>query len=209
MNKTHEVLDVLDWVSGQPTGNTVLRTEAHKRGIPHKAMHLWVYARWEGRLVLLFQQRSFEKPNFPGFFGPTVGGHVSSGEGQEALVREAEEEIGIQVNPGQMEFLGYNPFHFSLGPGYEDFEWIEDWRCFSQLPPESYRFFDQEVIGMLAIEPQALALVPQGPQRAIFFDGSLRRELTVQVEDFVSGLFDSPLFPALVQPIPFVAPPVN
>lgn len=205
MSKAQEVLDELDWETGQATGRQVLRGDAHRRGVPHKAMHLWVYTRLEGRLAVLLQQRSFKKPNFPGQFGPTVGGHVTSGEGLEALVREADEEIGLQVAPKQMERLGYNRFHFSLPGGYEDYEWIEDWRCFAEQPLENYCFQDGEVIGMLAIYPEALALAQDQPQKALFFAGTERKEVQVSYADFVTGLYESPLFGALVRPAPFSA----
>ncbi|MDT8445908.1 MAG: NUDIX domain-containing protein [bacterium] len=204
MTKTQEVLDELDWKTGLPTGRQVLRGDAHRQGIAHRAMHLWVYTRLEGRLVLLFQQRSFEKPNFPGQFGPTVGGHVTSGEGIEALTREAQEEIGLVVLPAQMERLGYNPFHFSLPGGYEDYEWIEDWRCFANQPLADYRFCDNEVIGMLAIEPHRLELARREPQEALYFAGAERSPVQVSYLDFVTGLFESPLFAALVNPPPFL-----
>jgi len=200
MSNATEILDVLDWLTGQPTGSTVTRKMAHLQGIPHKAVHLWVYTQIQGRWVLLFQQRSFEKKNFPGLFGPTVGGHVTSGEGEESLVREAQEEVGLDIELHQMEKLGYNPYHFSLPGGYEDFEWIEDWRTVSDLPLDRYRFLDGEVIGMLAIELDRLIQLQYEPQKALFFSGSNQEERLVSAEQFVDGMFESPLFAELSHP---------
>jgi len=201
MSNSTEILDVLNWKTGEPTGGTVTRKVAHLEGIPHKAMHLWVYSEVQGTMVLLFQQRSYEKQNFPGQFGPTVGGHVTTGEGTEALLREAEEEVGLGVGLGQIEKMGYTPCHHSLPGGYQDFEWIEDWRVFSEQPFDQYVFNDGEVIGMLAIGLPELINLPSGPQNAVFFAGEQQREVEVSAEEFVDGLFESPLFAALSNPV--------
>ena len=200
MNSDTEVLDVLDWKTGKKTGQTILRGEAHRQGVPHQAMHLWVYTLFEDQLYLLFQQRSFKKKNFPGQFGPTVGGHVGSGEGLQTLVREASEEVGLKVSLNDMEYLGYNPFHFSLPGDYEDREWIEDWRCLSNQPLNQYRFNDGEVIGLAMIKPEDLLDAGHHPTQVRFFDGKKTQILRIEPDQWVEGLFESPMFPLLAQP---------
>ncbi|OGG98168.1 MAG: hypothetical protein A2508_04085 [Candidatus Lambdaproteobacteria bacterium RIFOXYD12_FULL_49_8] len=199
MNPEDEYLDILDWPTGQKTGGQVVRRVAHQEGVPHKAMHLWVYTWVEGQLRLLFQQRSFVKRNFPGQFGPTVGGHVAAGEGQEALVREAWEEIGLKVGLKEMSYLGYNPFHFSLPGGYEDFEWIEDWRCVSAQRLEDYRFRDGEVIGLAMVNPGDLIRAKGEAIAAQLFDGNSLSEVLIKPNQWVEGLFDSPIFGRLLK----------
>lgn len=56
-------------------------------------VHLHVFNR-EGEIYL--QKRSAEKDILPGYWDTAVGGHVADGETpEEALVREAREEIGL------------------------------------------------------------------------------------------------------------------
>ena len=72
----------------------------------HPVVHLHLIDR-EGRLYL--QKRSMNKHFYPGWWDTAVGGHVSYGElAQEALYREAWEELGLQAfNP---IFLGAYPY---------------------------------------------------------------------------------------------------
>jgi isopentenyldiphosphate isomerase len=97
-----EHLDVLD-EAGMPTGEVKPRDRVHADGDWHRAFHLWVVR--EGRLVLL-QRRARGKDLEAGKLDVTVGGHLSTGETVLDAVREAEEEIGLALRPGQLTFLG-------------------------------------------------------------------------------------------------------
>ena len=74
-----EVLDIVD-ESGQPTGETVSREEAHREGILHRTAHVWVVREERGRTEILLQKRSEEKDSFPGMYDTSSAGHISAGE---------------------------------------------------------------------------------------------------------------------------------
>lgn len=97
-----EFLELLD-ETGQPLAVGKARAQVHADGDWHRAFHLWVVR--EGRLVLL-QRRSKRKDFEAGKLDVTVGGHVRVGETLVDVVREAEEEIGLSVRPGQLTYLG-------------------------------------------------------------------------------------------------------
>ena len=60
----------------------------------HPVVHLHIIDRF-GRIYL--QRRSPSKELYPGFWDTAVGGHVTYGEtAEEALYREAEEELGLR-----------------------------------------------------------------------------------------------------------------
>jgi len=97
-----EPLELLD-DNGLPLGRGKARARVHLDGDWHRAFHLWVVR--EDRLVL-FQRRAAGKDLEPGKIDVTVGGHVRVGETLVDVVREAEEEIGLAVRPGDLTFLG-------------------------------------------------------------------------------------------------------
>jgi len=68
----------------------------------HPVVHLHLIDRL-GRIYL--QKRSMDKDLLPGYWDTAVGGHVTYGElAQEALYREAEEELGLTAfNPVFLE----------------------------------------------------------------------------------------------------------
>ncbi len=96
-----EVLEVLD-ESGAPTGASKARAEVHRDGDWHRAFHLWVMHP-DGHALL--QRRSRDKDLAGGKVDVSVAGHVRPGETVLDLLREAEEEIGLTLRPGAIEFL--------------------------------------------------------------------------------------------------------
>ncbi len=101
MLESDEYLDVLD-DSGLPTGQTKRRAEVHADGDWHRSFHLWIVK--EQRFVLM-QRRSAGKDLEPGRIDVSVGGHFSAGETLLDVLREAEEELGLQLRPKDIEYL--------------------------------------------------------------------------------------------------------
>ncbi len=101
-SEADEQLDVLD-ENGLPSGRTKGRRDVHRDGDWHRAIHIWVVR--EERLVVL-QRRAFTKDLEPGKLDVSVGGHYRAGELFIDGLREAHEEIGLTLRPGQLEYLG-------------------------------------------------------------------------------------------------------
>jgi len=99
---TLEPLDVLDEL-GNPTGEVKPRGAVHEDGDWHRAIHIWVVR--EGNMVLL-QRRANTKDLEPGKLDVSVGGHVRASELFLDAIREAEEELGLALRPGQLAYLG-------------------------------------------------------------------------------------------------------
>lgn len=92
-----ELFDIVD-EDGTPTGVAKPRAAVHRDGDWHRAFHLWlVWRDSSGRARVLFQRRSATKDTWPGKLDVAVGGHLRAGEGLEHVVREVEEELGIQT----------------------------------------------------------------------------------------------------------------
>lgn len=90
-----ELLPVVDELD-RPVGRAT-RHEVHRRGLRHRAVHIFVYNR-TGELFL--QKRSRHKDVFPGRWDSSAAGHVEAGRSyDETARRELEEELGIAAQP--------------------------------------------------------------------------------------------------------------
>lgn len=90
---------------GEKTGETVERDEAHKHGICHRVIHLWIINSCN---EILIQQRSASKDAGANLWYVSVGGHIESSESIEStLIRETKEELGLNILPfiNSLEFL--------------------------------------------------------------------------------------------------------
>lgn len=58
-----ELFDICD-EQGNPTGDTVERSEAHAKGICHRTAHIWIAKQENGRYKVLLQKRSMDKDSF-------------------------------------------------------------------------------------------------------------------------------------------------
>ena len=98
-----EFLDILT-ETGVPTGATIDKADAHRTGAWHRAAHLWILTPG-GRLLL--QRRALTKENWPGKWDVSVAGHVDAGESAaEAAVREAREELGLEIGAAELTHIG-------------------------------------------------------------------------------------------------------
>lgn len=83
------------------------RKEVHQKGLWHPVVHCWMYAKQDDQIWFYFQKRSEIKDDFPGYYDIGSTGHVADQEtAQEAVVREAEEEMGIRMEEDRLHYLG-------------------------------------------------------------------------------------------------------
>ena len=97
-----EYVDILDEVTGVVIGETISKKEAHKSGVWHGSVHIWIIS--EDKKRILLQKRCADKDLFPNMWDISVGGHISAGE--DSLIsakRELSEELGL--NPEEFDFL--------------------------------------------------------------------------------------------------------
>ncbi len=101
-----EFLDIVD-ESGQLTGKTVSRQDAHEYGILHRTAHVWVVREQNGHTEVLLQKRSEEKESYPGMYDTSSAGHIPAGEEPlPSALRELSEELGISAAPDQLQYAG-------------------------------------------------------------------------------------------------------
>lgn len=100
-----EYIDIVT-ETGEPTGKVALKSEAHKNGWFHNTIHLWLYT-VKGEILL--QQRSHKKDIYPLLWDVSAAGHIDAGESFEsAAIRETHEELGLLLNPENLNKIGVN-----------------------------------------------------------------------------------------------------
>ena len=117
-----EIFDIVD-ENGMPTGETVERKEAHRKGIPHRTSHVWLVRRHDGEVQILLQKRCTTKDSYPGCYDISSAGHIPAGaDFIPSALRELKEELGLNVKAEELidcgtrkvsvddEFYG-EPFH--------------------------------------------------------------------------------------------------
>lgn len=122
-----EFFDICD-ESGQPTGQMVERSIAHRDGILHRTVHIWVTRQQDGKQQILLQKRSAQKDSFPGMYDTSSAGHIQAGdEPLESAVRELREELGITADVEQFRFIGNFRVNYALefhGEMFRDDEFV-------------------------------------------------------------------------------------
>lgn len=95
-----DIIDENDTLIGQ----TADYETVHAKGLWHRGAHVLLYT--EDRKVVV-QQRSTKLSIYPGLYEVSVGGGVDAGESPEnAAIREVHEELGIQLTPDDLTFVG-------------------------------------------------------------------------------------------------------
>jgi len=98
-----ERLDVLN-AAGEKTGVSKPRSEVHRDGDYHRAVHVWIYSESTGELLL--QRRADCKDSWPGKWDISSAGHISAGDSSLfSAQRELEEELGIKLPVNAFEML--------------------------------------------------------------------------------------------------------
>ncbi|KAK8838583.1 hypothetical protein M9Y10_033215 [Tritrichomonas musculus] len=97
-----EYFDILD-ENGEKTGRTKLRSEVHRDGDWHKAVHIWIL---NDKGDVLLQRRCPTKDSHPNCLDISCAGHLSAGDDSiTAAVRELKEELGIDASPSDLKFI--------------------------------------------------------------------------------------------------------
>lgn len=167
----NEMLEEWDWETARPTGRSVARGEAHRRGIPHEGVHLWV-VRLGGEPEVLFQRRAHIKEMYPDCLDITVGGHVPFGVHENKIQKEAMEEIGVAPSDSELIDLGY--FRYEEVDGelfHREFQRVYLFADTRSL--DGYHFNDGEVDGIYAVKLSDLERMMRGDHqfRVDGFDG--------------------------------------
>lgn len=94
-----EDFDLLD-ENGNKTGKTKLRTEVHRNGDWHKAVHIWII---NNKGDVLLQRRCATKDSDSNMLDISSAGHLSVGDDSlTGAIRELKEELNLDVNKEEL-----------------------------------------------------------------------------------------------------------
>lgn len=99
-----ELLDIYD-DAGRHLG-VKARPDVHRDGDWHRTFHLWICGRDAGGEFVILQRRGDDREFFPGLLDVAVAGHLAAGEDVSHGVREAEEELGLDIAFTALHRLG-------------------------------------------------------------------------------------------------------
>lgn len=97
-----EYFDLLD-ENGNKTGKIKLRTEVHRDGDWHKAVHIWII---NNKGDILLQRRCATKDSNPNMLDISSAGHLSAGDNSlSGAIRELKEELNLDVDKEDLQFI--------------------------------------------------------------------------------------------------------
>ncbi|MCC0635366.1 MULTISPECIES: NUDIX hydrolase [unclassified Clostridioides] len=87
---------------GIKTGNVIERDNSIEEGYYHLAVEVWIV---NSNFQVLIQKRSENKKTLPNIWGMTTGCIVSGEESLDGAIREAKEEIGIDISKDEIKIF--------------------------------------------------------------------------------------------------------
>lgn len=92
------------------------RSLVHRDGDLHPTAHLWIVKRKDMGIFVLLQKRASEKKIYPACYDVSAAGHVSQGtEFRATAVKEAYEELGLEIPENKLENIGSHKSSYSNG----------------------------------------------------------------------------------------------
>ncbi|SMC07445.1 Isopentenyldiphosphate isomerase [Rubrobacter radiotolerans DSM 5868] len=186
-------MDILD-ERGEKTGETRLKSEAHRDGLWHRCFHCWIVrpgppGKEAEEATLLLQRRASVKDTWPGLLDVSVGGHLSSGESPLDGRREIHEELGLSVGPERLIPLGERRVERRIPQG-TDREFHEVFLLLDGTHPLDLRLQPEEVDSVVEVRLRDAARLAAGesvPATEHRVAAGESRERSISLNDFVAG----------------------
>ena len=137
-----ELIDVLD-AHGNYTGESIMKSEAHRNGVFHPSIHVWLYTK---KGEILIQQRAKNKDTHPGLWDVSVAGHIGAGEDiLKSAIREVQEEIGLDITSRELYKIGVFKYSCQHHKDLLDREFHHTFLCELKIPLTKLEMQETEV----------------------------------------------------------------
>lgn len=136
-----EMIDLLD-KNGNMLNKLKKRSRVHKDGDWHRTVHVWIIT---SKNEVLIQKRATEKLIYPDMWDISCAGHVDSGiTSRISALREAKEELGINLSPLELKKVGTLRETKDLGDIHDN-EIVDVYLVHRDIPVENCRLKKDEV----------------------------------------------------------------
>lgn len=148
-----ELVDIIN-ENGELTGDTCLKSEAHKKGLLHASVHIWIF---DHEKNVLIQKRAADKDTFPNLWDISVAGHISAGEEPlTTALREVQEEVGLVVSKERLHFIGTAKKRVQHSEHLIDNEVHYIYVCETDFDVKELELQEEEVAAIKSIKLEAL-----------------------------------------------------
>lgn len=127
------------------------RKIAHKEGLWHQTFHCWIIRKIEDKIYVLFQKRSANKADSPNMLDIPAAGHLQYNEQKEDGLRELKEELGIEVHPDKLKYLGIRIEVIEV-EGFNNKEFQHVYLLENNTPLKDFLLQEEEVSGLVEVE---------------------------------------------------------
>ena len=159
------------------------KNEAHRKGLWHQTFHCWIIK--DNKLVV--QLRSKDKSTNPNLLDISGAGHLSAGEKVEDGVRELKEELGLDINPKDLIYVGYFKWasdrELKTIIPYHNREFCHTFFLKSNMSISDYKLQPEELDGIFEIDIQDLKKLFLNKVNSISINGFLRNENNKLIEN--------------------------
>lgn len=163
---------------------TAMKSETHRKGLWHRAIHCWI-VRDQSPGYVLFQKRGRDKTVYPNTLDISAAGHYRSGETASDGVREIIEELGLDVSFQRLVPLGIK-IDVGLAGTHIVHEFCDVFLLEESREPRDYEVNHDEVEGLVEIAiPDGLAMFAgdrsEVNAKGIEYDRSSQRWLDISM----------------------------
>lgn len=139
-----EFLNLID-EKARITADSKPRTLVHRDGELHPTVHIWMIKRRDMGVFVLLQKRAHEKDINPDCYDVSAAGHVSEGEEfRHTALKEVREELGLDINRSQLEFIGLKRAEYNNGDIHDN-ELVAVYICRENINIEDLTLQSSEV----------------------------------------------------------------
>lgn len=134
------------------TGQGGTKDDIYGKGLLHAASHVWIWRKTNSGIGILLQKRAANKRTWPNCFDISAAGHIDLGEDPlTAALREAKEEINLDIDPANLQFIGVHRAYLKAGSGAIENEF--QWLYLLELPQETEFTMQQNEVAALEWQP--------------------------------------------------------